>query len=978
MQFQKGRRRALEYETDLVKYWKDNQTFEKSVSSRPDDNAFVFYDGPPFLTGTPHHGHLLVSSVKDMMARYQTMKGKHVERRWGWDCHGLPAEVFVEKQLGIANKKEIGTKISVQDYVNACRASMVQTGTEWEDTVARLGRWVEFKDAYKTMDNDYMESVWWAFKTMHQNGKVYEGEKILIYCTQDATPISKSEVAMENSYQQDTDPSIYAFFQLESMSPSEPEDEFVLAWTTTPWTLPANVAIAVNSEIDYLLIEHAGKKFYIAKDAVERVMQDERHQPIEYQAIKTVKGSDLVGRNYHPMFENRGPAAHFVLNAEFVTAEDGTGIVHEAPAYGEEDYELCKRAGIPVISIVDENGLYTEGPWQGRNIWEVNKEIAKTLVQEGKALKIEYITHEYPHCHRCGSKLMYRAHPSWFMDIQGQKQTMIASNEQTNWVPKNLQDGRFKNILETAPDWNLSRDRYWATPIPVWRGVHEDGTEIVKVIGSYEELEQLSGKRLDDYHLPNVMDLTFEYEGMTLHHIGKVLDCWFESGSMPFAQFHYPFENKEKFESNFPADFIIEAIDQTRGWFYALTAVNVALFGQAPFKNLICTGFINAADGKKMSKKLKNYTDPVELMDKYSADSFRFLMMSSPLTNGENFALADKDVADAARKLSMIWNMYDFFTLYAEVDKWDSGLSEGQLPKDPSEGLENPLDQWIVSRVHQLNTEVDKFVQAYDLPNAMKPILPFIDDASNWYVRRSRKRFWKSEDDGDKQHAYQTLHYVLVQLSLILAPFTPFLSEELYRKLTGGESVHLCDWPEVGQVNNPVVNTMAEIRLGIEQGLAQRAEHKLKVRQPLASAKVFLTIMPVSEVDYFNQIVLEELNVKQVDFEQTESLGQGSNGPKTEMNFELTDELRDEGTMREIVRNVQQARKEADLQVDDRISLWLETFEASLSKVLGTSSLTDVIMLETLSKQFNQGSPAGYSVTANVDGAELKITLVKS
>jgi isoleucyl-tRNA synthetase len=978
MQFQKGRQPAIEYEKNLVKYWKDNQTFEKSVSMRPEGNAFVFYDGPPFLTGSPHHGHLLISSAKDAMARYQTMKGKRVERRWGWDCHGLPAEVFVEKQLGIANKKEIGTKISVRDYVNACRSAMVQTGTEWEDTIARLGRWVEFKDAYKTMDNDYMESVWWAFKTMYENGKVYEGEKILIYCTQDATPISKSEVAMENSYQQDTDPSVYVFFQLKALAHGEPEDEFVLAWTTTPWTLPANVAIAVNSEIEYLLVEHAGKKFYIAKDAIERVMQDERHVPIEHKVLKTVKGSDLVGRKYHPLFANRGPDAHVVLDAAFVTASDGTGIVHEAPAYGEEDYELCKQVGVPIVSIVDENGLYTEGPWQGKNIWEVNKEIAKTLVTAGKALKIEYITHEYPHCHRCGSKLMYRAHPSWFMDIQAQKQAMLASNEQTNWVPKNLQEGRFKNILETAPDWNLSRDRYWATPIPVWRGVHDDGTEIVKVIGSYAELEQLSGARLEDFHLPNVMDLTFEYEGTTLHHIGKVLDCWFESGSMPFAQFHYPFENKQKFEANFPADFIIEAIDQTRGWFYALTAVNVALFGQAPFKNLICTGFINAADGRKMSKKLKNYTDPVELMDKYSADSFRFLMMSSPLTNGENFALVDKEVADVARKLSMVWNMYDFFTLYAEVDKWDSGLSGGELPKDPSDELNNPLDQWIVSRVHQLNQEVDGFISAYDFQNALKPILPFIDDASNWYVRRSRKRFWKSDNDSDKQQAYRTLHYVLVQLSLIMAPFTPFLSEELYRKLCGGESVHLCNWPESGLVNETAVKIMAEIRPGIEQGLAQRAEHKLKVRQPLASAKVYLTVLPVeAEVDYYKQIVLEELNVKKVKFEKTETLYQPGSSHMTELNFNLTDELRAEGTMREIVRNVQQARKVADLLVDDRINLWLESDDAKLLKVLKNSDLTDVIKQETLGQQLNHGSPDGYAITVKVDGAELKITLAK-
>ncbi len=953
MKFKSGtRRRALEYEKDWVQKWKQDKTFEKSVENRSKDNSYVFYDGPPFISGVPHHGTLLSSIVKDAIPRYQTMKGKRVERVWGWDCHGLPAERYTEKKLGIKSREEV-IEYGIEKYIIACRENMVQTSSEWENVVDRIGRWVDFRGAYKTMDRDYMESIWWAFKTLYEKGKIFEGEKVLMYCTLDATPLSKAEVTMDaGAYQDVTDPSVYVKFKLEDGST-------LLAWTTTPWTLPANTAVAVNEKLDYVEVKVGDEQFILAKELLGKVLQDEKHQPLAYEIVRELKGKELIGKSYEPLFVNRGKNAHKVWAAPYVSHEDGTGIVHLAPAYGEEDFELAKQNDIPVVHTIDENGTFTESEWQGENVWEINKTIAKTLHERGVVWKIDYIRHSYPHCHRCGTKLMYRAHPSWFMDIDGQRTKMLEKNEPINWFPPHVKNGRFTKTVEQAPDWNISRDRFWATAMPVWKS--ESGK--VKVIGSYAELKELSGVELKDYHRPWVDDITFEIDGETYTRTDKVMDSWFEAGSMPFAQFHYPFENKEKFEANFPGDFIVEYIGQVRAWFYYMHAMSVALFGENSFKNVIVTGNVAGNDGRKMSKSYGNYTDPNELMDKFSADSLRFLLLSSPLLSGEDFALQDKEVGDVARKLSMIWNMYDFFTMYAEVDGWEY---DGEL-HDPLETAKNPLDIWIISRMHQLVAEVEKHMDGYNLPDAMSPILPFLDDASNWFVRRSRRRFWRSsigaegsEDDSDKNDAYRTLHYVLVRIAYVLAPFTPFLAEELYHNLTGDkESIHLKDWLPAGRVNELVMNDMETVRDYVNQGLSLRARAGLKVRQPLAS----MTVPSLGEHVDFEPILRDEMNVRSV-----------KTGNEVKIDEKITPELKREGLMREVIRYVQSARKNAGLNVDDRIELSLKTDDKELQKSIDEHS--DMIAAETLAQKQSSGVK-GYEESVTVDGINLVITIRK-
>lgn len=978
MKYNSGtRRKAIEYEKSIAEWWKKNKTFEKSVESRPIDNQYVFYDGPPFITGNPHHGTLLSSIVKDAVPRFWTMNGKRVERRWGWDCHGLPAENFVEKQLGITDRREIGTKWSLEDYILKAKESMVANSETWRGTIDRIGRWVDFDHCYRTMDKNYMESVWWAFKKLYEAGKIYEGRKVLMYDTKFATPVSKAEVTMDNdAYQTVTDPSAYVRFKLKD------EDLTLLAWTTTPWTLPANLALAVSEDLEYGVYDINGEKLVVATKLAEKLFGAEKPETV-------YKGSHFVGKKYTPIIKVadglfdlgstgeqgtvRRKDTYTVLAADFVSAEDGTGIVHIAPAYGEDDYALASKYELDFVDCLDENGYYLpemaeelrklgvrDTDENGIQAWAGNKFIAKVLEEQGIIYKIEYIQHEYPFNPRSKERIIYRAFPSWFFDIDGQKPLMLAENENINWFPEYLKHGRFAKNIEAAPDWNLSRDRFWATAMPVWKG--DKGS--VKVIGSYEELKELSGKALDDYHRPWVDEIEFDLGGEHFKRIEKVLDCWFESGSMPFAELHYPFENKEKFEQNYPADFIVEYVGQVRAWFYYVHAVNTTLaeigaFGEAAkqgpknaYKNVITTGTLAGNDGRKMSKSLGNFTDPNILMDSYSADALRFLLLSSPVLSGEDFALLDKDVSDINRKLAMIWNVYDFFTTYAAVDGWDSENAEVKS--------ENPLDIWILSRLYQLRDEITAGMTEYNIPKALAGVIPFLDDLSNWFVRRSRRRFSKSSDATDKNAAYATLYSVLVYLAKILAPFIPFLAEELYKNMTGStESVHLETWPATGPIDTEILEKMAETRAAITEGLALRMrksdiEPQIKVRQPLAS----FTYAGEKLDDFYEQIIAEEVNVKTV-----------KHGDEFELDKTLTPELKAEGYTRDLIRAVQSARKNAGLAMDDHIKL-------SLSVEI-PEGFTKLVKAEVLADEIVKDANFAHDEIAKLSGEAVTISLEK-
>lgn len=858
----------VEMEHDILKLWRDTDAFQQSLANTRGKKPYIFYDGPPFATGLPHHGHLVASTIKDVVPRYWTMKGRYVMRRFGWDCHGLPVEHEIDKQLGMSAQDAL-EKLGVAGYNNECRAIVQRYVKEWRHTITRIGRWIDFDNDYKTMDAWYMESVWWVFKQLWDKGLIYQGVKVVPVSTALGTPLANFEAT--SNYQDVQDPAITVLLKLLD------EDAYLAIWTTTPWTLPSNLAVCVGDDIDYSLVRdpESGKAIYLATERLAHYQGDN-----EFSVLATVSGRELVGRRYTPVFdyfaEKSEEGAFVVISGEYVTTDSGTGLVHQAPAFGEDDYKAFQASGLEAFACpVTLQGEFTDEvpDFAGRHVKDADKDIIAVLKASDALYRQEVIQHSYPYCYRSDTPLIYRAIPSWYVRVTAIKDNLKLANEKINWVPEHIKHGRFGNWLDGAIDWSISRNRVWGTPLPVWIN---DETGSALCVGSIEELYNYTGERVDDLHREYVDALTFQIDGEagTYRRIEEVLDCWFESGSMPYAQLHYPFENEDVFKAGFPAEFIAEGLDQTRGWFYTLTVLGAALFERPAFRNVIVNGMVMAEDGKKMSKSLRNYTPPDELMETYGADALRLYSINSGLVKGEEQRFADSGVRDMVRRALLPWyNAYSFLRTYAEIDQWspEKGQHEG----------ENVLDQWIMSRLQTLKQTVATEMEGYRLYNVVPALFAFIEDLTNWYIRLNRGRFWGEEISADKIAAYSTLYEVLMELSKVMAPFAPFLSEHLYQALAelAGQSaqpnsVHLCDYPEAESVKvKPGLETAVErMQQVILLGRQKREEVKIGLRTPLSS----LTIINSDEalLDDMRRIeryVQEELNVQSVAYSTDES-----------------------------------------------------------------------------------------------------------
>ncbi len=868
-------------EEGILAFWKENGIVEKGLKANAGQEPFVFYDGPPFATGLPHYGHILPGTLKDIVPRYWAMKGRYVERRWGWDCHGVPVEFELEKELGLNGLADI-QKMGIAGFNEACRGIVQRFTKEWETIITRTGRWADFKNAYRTMDPPYMESVWWITQQLWNKGLIYEGHRVMPYSWRISTPLSNFEAGL--NYKDVQDPAVTLKFKIAGANAGK-GGRFFLAWTTTPWTLPANLALAVGKDLVYREYERGdmpGQTFIVAADLAEKNGFGTGDTKIHVTEKAEFTGEQLEGWEYEPLFSHfasqKSQGAFRVLLGDHVTATDGTGIVHTAPAHGEEDYAVCKKAGIELVDATDAEGTFTDKvpEYKGLNFKDADKVILKDLKAKGAIYRHDTLTHSYPFCWRSDTPLMNKAISTWFVKLEPVKADLIENNQKTHWVPEHLKEGRFGNWLENARDWNISRNRFWGTPLPIWRT--EDKTEAL-CIGSLDELEKLSGQRPKDLHKHFVDDITFKSptSGKLMRRIPEVFDCWFESGSMPYAQQHYPFafENPEDFKKNYPADFIAEGVDQTRGWFYTLSVLSTALFNKAPFKNVIVNGLVLAEDGKKMSKRHKNYPEPTKVLGEYGADALRAYLTTSPASHAEDLRFSEAGVKEIVRSVLLpLWNAHGFFVTYALADGW----SPESFKRSDLDKLDDDLDRWILSRLHSLIQTFEEKMQIYHLYEVVPRVVGFIGELTNWYIRLNRRRFWSEDQSQDKLNAYSTLYYTLTEFAKVLAPILPFVTEEIFQNLKASsekaESVHLTRFPafEVKRIDNELEKQMDLIENVVSMGRNCRNNNKLKTRMPLREIKV-ITRDPVDRkaIERYHTLVSQELNVKKVSFSSDES-----------------------------------------------------------------------------------------------------------
>jgi isoleucyl-tRNA synthetase len=956
-------------EEEILAKWQKEDTFKKSIKNREGGEFYSFYDGPPFANGLPHFGHSLASSIKDSILRYKTMRGYYVPRRNGWDCHGLPVEYAIEKEFGVSGKKQI-LELGLEKFNAACRDSIFKYKADWEDLLQRLGRWSEYENYYATVDSTYTESVWWVLSEINKKGLLYKGYKSSPYCPRCETPLSNFEV--NEGYRDNVpDPSLFVKFKLKD------EDASLLGWTTTPWSLPGNAAIAVSPDEDYVYAAVSNEE----GDEV-LIMAEKRLEALDapYKVQKKLKGHELVGKRYKPLFklddinEKEGSDKLYqVWPAEFVSTDDGSGVLHVAPAFGEDDLRLGQENGLPVLSTVDTSGKLIGGigfdDVEGKFFKGADRPIIEHLTKQGAVYAAGTAEHTYPFCWRCDTPLLYYAITSWFVKVSDIREDLLKTAEKINWVPANIKQGRFGKWLEGARDWAISRNRYWGAPMPIW--VNVDDPDDYIVVSSFEELKSLAGDdiKLDDVHRPFIDDISFSKDGKTYKRVEEVLDCWFESGSMSVAQQHYPFENKDRFDQTFPADFIIEGLDQTRLWFYVQHVVATILFDQPAFTNVVVNGIIMAADGQKLSKRLKNYPPVEEVFNTEGADSLRlYLLSSTQATEVADYMRFNRDaMKDMQRNvLGTLMNSYRFFKMYADIDEW----KPANFDRPTSENI---LDKWILDRLDEATAEATASADQYKIAHTLEPIFLLVDDLSNWYIRRSRRRFWKSEDDNDKQDAYATLWYVLMRVSQLLAPWAPFITDYFWRELSAGgdlpESVHLSDWPSVSKPDKAslmALDDMKIVRELIAKGLAKRAEAKVKVRQPLNSVAI------PSELKEYENIIKEELNVKEVILVKDLHADQIV---QLDLDVQVTPELKAEGLARDLIRVVQNARKNAGFNVDDRIKLRLSSDSSEVMQA--TEKFKDLINTETLAVEDLKEDPE-HSETVKVEGQEVTIALKRS